>query len=203
MINYCNIYGDSDEKNLYLDISDKIKIDYCAACKMVLNREEAILQAVKIVKMRKKKFFFTTLDRISIASRRFYEISAEEEEKIIKGFNESDNTLMLVVEMDGRLIANGTITRLSKKKMCHRGNVAVSVLKEFWNLGIGKKLLICLEDYAKEWGLSQLELDYFSGNERGKILYEKIGFIQVGETPNAFILEDGTRYNNIKMVKGI
>ena len=170
---------------------------------MVLNREEAILQAVKIVKMRKKKFFFTTLDRISIASRRFYEISAEEEEKIIKGFNESDNTLLLVVEMDGRLIANGTITRLSKKKMCHRGNVAVSVLKEFWNLGIGKKLLICLEDYAKEWGLSQLELDYFSGDERGKILYEKIGFIQVGETPNAFILEDGTRYNNIKMVKGI
>ena len=168
-----------------------------------LNREEAILQAVKIVKMRKKKFFFTTLDRISIASRRFYEISAEEEEKIIKGFNESDNTLMLVVEMDGRLIANGTLTRLSKKKMCHRGNVAVSVLKEFWNLGIGKKLLICLEDYAKEWGLSQLELDYFSGNERGRILYEKIGFIKVGETPNAFILEDGTRYNNIKMVKGI
>ena len=168
-----------------------------------LNREEAILQAVKIVKMRKKKFFFTTLDRISIASWRFYEISAEEEEKIIKGFNESDNTIMLVVEMDGRLIANGTIARLSKKKMCHRGNVAVSVLKEFWNLGIGKKLLICLEDYAKEWGLSQLELDYFSGNERGKILYEKIGFIQVGETPNAFILEDGTRYNNIKMVKGI
>ena len=110
---------------------------------------------------------------------------------------------MLVVEMDGRLIANGTIARLSKKKMCHRGNVAVSVLKEFWNLGIGKKLLICLEDYAKEWGLSQLELDYFSGNERGRILYEKIGFIKVGETPNAFILEDGTRYNNIKMVKGI
>lgn len=130
-------------------------------------------------------------------------MSAEEEAKMIKGFNESDNTLMLVVEMDGRLIGNGMITRLTKKKMCHRGNVAVSVLKEFWNLGIGKKLLICLEDYAKEWGLSQLELDYFSGNERGRALYEKIGFIQVGETPNAFILKDGTRYSNIKMVKGI
>ena len=145
--------------------------------------------------MGESDFLYSYLEEITM--------SAEEEEKIIKGFNESDNTLMLVVEMDGRLIANGTITRLSKKKMCHRGNVAVSVLKEFWNLGIGKKLLICLEDYAKEWGLSQLELDYFSGNERGKILYEKIGFIQVGETPNAFILEDGTRYNNIKMVKGI
>ena len=31
MINYCYIYGDSDEKSLYLDISDKIKVDYCAA----------------------------------------------------------------------------------------------------------------------------------------------------------------------------
>lgn len=130
-------------------------------------------------------------------------MSAEEEAKMIKGFNESDNTLMLVVEMDRRLIANGMITRLTKKKMCHRGNVAVSVLKEFWNLGIGKKLLICLEKQAKEWNLSQIELDYFSGNERGRALYEKIGFIQVGETPNAFILKDGIRYNNIKMIKGI
>lgn len=130
-------------------------------------------------------------------------MSAEEEAKMIRGFNQSDNTLMLVVEMDGRLIANGTITRFRKMKMRHRGNVAVAVLKEFWNLGIGKKLLQSLEDHAKELGLSQLELDYFSGNERGKALYEKIGFIQVGETPNAYILKDGTQYNNIKMVKGL
>jgi len=130
-------------------------------------------------------------------------MSAEDEAKMIKGFNESDNTLMLVAEIDGRLIANATITRLQKKKMHHRGNVAVSVLKEFWNLGIGKKLLLSLENYAKEVGISQLELDYFSGNERGKALYEKIGFIQVGEIPNAYIMKDGTRYNNIKMVKSI
>lgn len=87
--------------------------------------------------------------------------------------------------------------------MRHRGNVAVTVLKEFWNLGLGKKMLLCLEDHAKVWGLSQLELDYFSGNERGQILYEKIGFVKVGEIPNAFVLKDGTRYNNITMVKSI
>lgn len=52
-------------------------------------------------------------------------------------------------------------------------------------------------------GLSQLELDYYSGNERGRLLYDKLGFIQFGETPNAFILKDGTRYSSIKMVKSI
>ncbi len=53
-------------------------------------------------------------------------------------------------------------------------------------------MLLCLEDYAKEWGLTQIELDYFSGNKR-----------EVGEIPEAFILKDGTRYNNITMVKSI
>ena len=130
-------------------------------------------------------------------------LTVDKEEKMIKGFNESEDILMLVAEMDGKLIANGQISRSKKRKMRHRGNVAVTVLKEFWNLGLGKKMLLCLEDHAKVWGLSQLELDYFSGNERGQILYEKIGFVKVGEIPNAFILKDGTRYNNITMVKSI
>ncbi|MDO5062054.1 MAG: GNAT family N-acetyltransferase [Peptostreptococcaceae bacterium] len=166
-------------------------------CKIREIEEKDAAETVEYLKtvMGESDFLYSYPEEITM--------SAEEEAKMIKGFNESDSTLMLVVKMDGRLIANAMITRLTKKKMCHRGNVAVSVLKEFWNLGIGKKLLLCLEDYAKEWGLSQLELDYFSGNERGRVLYEKIGFIQVGEIPNAFILKDGTRYNNIKMVKGI
>ena len=64
-------------------------------------------------------------------------------------------------------------------------------------------MLLCLEDYAKEWGLTQIELDYFSGNKIGQILYGKLGFVKVGEIPEAFILKDGTRYNNITMVKSI
>lgn len=74
MINYCTIYGDSDERNLYLDMEDKIEIKYCESCKMVINRDEAILQAVKVAKLRKKKFFFDSLDGVSIARQHFYEL---------------------------------------------------------------------------------------------------------------------------------
>lgn len=130
-------------------------------------------------------------------------MTSEEEEKMIKGFNKSDTTLMLAVEMEGRLIASGTIIRLSKSKMRHRGNVAVSVLKEFWNLGIGKNILLSLESYAKDLGLSQIELDYYSGNNRARTLYDKIGFTETGKTPNAIILKDGRAYDSIKMVKSI
>ena len=130
-------------------------------------------------------------------------LTVEDEAKIIQDFNESENILMLVVEMDGRLIANGKIRRLSKEKLRHRGHMGIAVLKEFWNLGIGTILMRCLEDYAKQLGLSQLELEFFSGNERGRALYEKIGYIQVGEIPNAYILRDGRRYSSIVMVKSI
>lgn len=129
--------------------------------------------------------------------------SVEEEEKMIKGFNKSDNILMLVVEMDGRIIASGTIMRLGKIKMRHRGNVALAVLKEFWNLGIGKKILLSLEGYAKDLLLSQIELDYYSGNKRARALYDKIGFMETGKTPNAIILKDGRIYDSIKMVKSV
>ena len=130
-------------------------------------------------------------------------MTAEEEEKMIKGFNKSDTTLMLVVEMDGKLIASGTIIRLGKSKMRHRGNVALAVLKEFWNLGIGKNILLSLESYAKDLGISQIELDYYSGNNRARTLYDKIGFTETGKTPNAIILKDGRAYDSIKMVKSI
>lgn len=43
-------------------------------------------------------------------------MSAEDEAKMIKAFNDSNDILMLVVEMDGRLIANGTLERLKKRK---------------------------------------------------------------------------------------
>lgn len=128
-------------------------------------------------------------------------ISYKEEEKMIKKFNESDDILHLVVEMDKKLIASATLIRLSKMKMRHRGNIALAVLQEFWNLGIGTKLILCLEKYAKALGISQLELDYYSGNVRGRALYEKMGFNKVGEIPNAIILKDGSSYSDIKMVK--
>ena len=70
---YYNIYGD-DADYLYLERESKPDIKLCPHCKMVLNRDEAIFQAAETVKWRKKKFFVTTYDGVSIASRHFYEI---------------------------------------------------------------------------------------------------------------------------------
>ena len=166
----------------------------CEIREIQVNDAADMVEYLKIV-MGESDFMNSYPDEITM--------TAEEEEKMIGGFNKSDTTLMLVVEMEGRLIASGTIIRLAKSKMRHRGNVALAVLKEFWDLGIGKKILLSLEGYAKDLGLSQIELDYYSGNNRARTLYDKIGFTETGKTPNAIILKDGRAYDSIKMVKSI
>lgn len=48
-------------------------------------------------------------------------LTVDKEEKMIKGFNESEDILMLVAEMDGKLIANGQISRSKKKENASSG----------------------------------------------------------------------------------
>lgn len=54
---------------------------------------------------------------------------------------------------------------------------------------------------AKEKGILQLEPDYMEGNERARTLYEKMGFIHVGERPDAVRLKDGTMLKEFSMIK--
>ena len=99
-------------------------------------------------------------------------LTVEQEEKMIKSFNESEDILMIIAEIDGRLIASAQISRSKKMKMRHRGNVAVTVLKEFWNLGIGKcsfvlKNMLRNGDLLKlNWTISQVikEVRFFMRN---------------------------------------
>ena len=65
----------------------------------------------------------------------------------------------------------------------------------------GNAMFTELERIARENGILQLELDYIDGNERGKRLYEKLGFVRVAEHPDAIRLKDGTMRKIISMIK--
>ena len=83
-------------------------------------------------------------------------LTVEQEEKMIKSFNESEDILMIIAEFDGRLIASAQISRSKKMKMRHRGNVAITVLEEFWNLGIGKRCSFVLKTMLRNGALPKL-----------------------------------------------
>ena len=128
-------------------------------------------------------------------------ISAEQEEKYLNGILASDNNLMIVCEIDGRIAGNCQISFNSRIKKRHRASVAIAILKEYWALGIGTAMFKEMIMAAKGRQIMQLELEFIEGNDRAKHLYEKMGFRIVSEKPNALRLNDGTILKEFFMIK--
>ena len=89
-------------------------------------------------------------------------------------------------------------------KTRHRASVAIGLLKEYWNQGIGTRMFREMIRIAEEnRDILQMELDFVEGNTRARALYEKMGFRITGVKPNAIRLKDGTLLNEYSMVREI
>ena len=78
----------------------------------------------------------------------------------------------------------GTVGR--KYKVKHRAELGISVLKEYWGLGLGKALTKACIECAKEAGYSQLELNVVAENNAAISLYRSLGFVEFGRNPKGF-----------------
>lgn len=109
---------------------------------------------------------------------------------------------MIACIVDGRIAGNCQISFSTGMKERHRASVAIALLQEFWNLGIGTKMFEEMIRIAGERGeIRQIELDYIEGNSRARSLYEKMGFRITGVKPDAIRMKDGSFVNEYMMVK--
>ena len=129
----------------------------------------------------------------------------KDEERYIENNRESETSAMVCcfVEEDGgwRHAASCGVNYNPRKKIAHRASLGISVLKEFWGLGIGTALMNEAESIARGWGIKQLELEFVEGNSRARALYEKCGFRIAGIHPDAFLMPDGSLRNEYLMIK--
>ena len=126
----------------------------------------------------------------------------EGEKSFFEYLNASPNDLMLVCIVGGKVAGNCHISFYDKLKTRHRGTVAIALLKEFWNLGIGTRMFGEMIKAARDKGcVTQLELEFIEGNTRARALYEKMGFRITGVKPNAIKQPDGSMLNLYMMVK--
>ena len=86
-----------------------------------------------------------------------------------------------------------------KAKTCHRASLAIALRREYWGRGIGTAMFRELIAAARQRGVTQLELDYIEGNDRGRSLYEKMGFRPWGELPDGIRQSDGSMRRLIYM----
>ena len=75
--------------------------------------------------------------------------SVEAEASYIENIANSQSDIMLLAKVDGKIVGSASINRMPRR-MSHRGDFAVNVLKEFWNKGIGTLLTNQVIEFAKE-----------------------------------------------------
>ncbi|MGC6767250.1 N-acetyltransferase family protein [Enterococcus sp. LJL128] len=90
---------------------------------------------------------------------------------------ESLNNVLMVAVADGQVIGTASVKASSKQRMEHIGEIGISILKEFWGLGLGGLMMEELIDWSKDSGIiRRLELTVQDRNQRAVHLYEKLGF---------------------------
>ena len=128
----------------------------------------------------------------------------EGEKALFDRINSSENEAMLVCVVDGKVAGNCHISWSNSIKTRHRASVAIVLLREFWNQGIGTRLTQEMIRIAENNpNILQIELDFVEGNSRARALYEKVGFRICGVKPNAIRLKDGTLLNMYAMIREI
>ena len=101
--------------------------------------------------------------------------------------------MMLCAFVDGKLIGFAIVGQLgSRRKVQHRATFGISILKDYWGLGIGTALMEHCIRYAEKVGFLQLELDVVADNESAVKLYKRHGFVEFRRNPLGFRRRDGS-----------
>ena len=112
---------------------------------------------------------------------------SEKEGQFLEQKAASPNEIELIAFVDGKVVGTAGIDAVGTKyKVRHRSEFGISVLKEYWGLGIGRALMEACIECAKEAGYAQLELTVVAENVRAIALYQKAGFVEYGRKPRGF-----------------
>lgn len=129
-------------------------------------------------------------------------ITVEKEKDILQWSIDSKRDLMIIAEVDGKVVGNCSFSPIGQKmRIRHRCSIGIALYEKVWGLGIGTALLSLLIENAIKCGYEQMELDVVSRNDRAIKLYEKMGFVKCGNKPKAMRHKDGTYDDEIMMVK--
>lgn len=111
--------------------------------------------------------------------------TVDEEEKFLKGFENSTDDVMFLAKQNGKIVASATLNRYPRRTN-HRGECSITVLKSYWNRGVGSRLLAEIIGFAKDNSFETLDLQVRSDNYSAIRLYEKFGFEKICTYPSFF-----------------
>lgn len=115
-------------------------------------------------------------------------VTVEAEAEYIAQLLDSHDSIILVAKDGGEIIGDASLSRLPRR-MGHRGDFGISVVKEYWNRGVGGQLLSRIIAFARENAFEMIDLQVRSDNHPAIHLYEKFGFEKLFTYPGFFKID--------------
>lgn len=108
--------------------------------------------------------------------------------KEMASWQKTDNSILLLAIMNGQFAGYVLFTGGPAPRALHRASVVIGVKQEFSQKGIASSLMLHGEKWAKDAGISKLELSVIKENVKAQRLYKKLGFEVEGDRKNALII---------------
>jgi RimJ/RimL family protein N-acetyltransferase len=100
----------------------------------------------------------------------------------------------------GRVVGHAELRGGRVAAEMHRATLGMGMLRAYTGRGHGRRLLETAVAWARgEAGLAFIDLGVFSGNAPARRLYERMGFVVIGERPDAFRLDAGPVIDDVQM----
>lgn len=118
---------------------------------------------------------------------------------LIKMDTDSPRNLFLVAVVEERIVGFSRCAGTYLKRLSHKVEFGVCVVKEFWGYGIGKNLLQESVAWADVSGIKKMTLSVLETNDNAIGLYKRLGFEIEGVLKYDKLLSDGNYYDTILM----
>ncbi len=110
-------------------------------------------------------------------------ITVQQEADILRSYHSSKNKVYLVARISERIVGALSFEGGSRPRMAHSGELAMSVIRNYWNEGIGSALIDEFFRWCETTGMiKKVNLHVRSDNEKALRLYHKKGFMVEGTT---------------------
>lgn len=129
------------------------------------------------------------------------DLTIEQEEKFIKDILEEKCSVMILAEYSHKIIGSCGINGNTLIRKRHSASIGIAVLREYWGIGAGKKLMEAAISWCIREGIKRLELYVDTENFRAINMYLKFGFVVEGTLYNDTLMTDGKCRNSYIMAR--
>jgi putative acetyltransferase len=86
----------------------------------------------------------------------------------------------LVAEVEGKVCSSLGAERGKRPRERHVAEFGITVATASRDAGVGRAMLVALEEWARDVGVERIQLRVFDNNARARALYERMGYADEG-----------------------